>query len=92
MESEPLKILGTFDGCIVQNADFQLSASCNRVQVKDGHLESVSLNLMPHLRCKKLRKPSRNSRRATEAKTSVSAKTANRGEKRTEQTSAEIRP
>jgi len=45
MESEPLKILGTFDGCIVQNADFQLSASCNRVQVKDGHLESVFVKL-----------------------------------------------
>jgi len=45
MESEPLKILGTFDGRIVQNADFQLSASCNRVQVKDGHLESVFVKL-----------------------------------------------
>ncbi len=41
MEIEALKLLGTFDGNAVRNADFQLSASCNRVNVKDGHLESV---------------------------------------------------
>jgi aspartate-semialdehyde dehydrogenase len=45
MESEPLKILGTFDGNGIQNADFQMSASCNRVHVKDGHLESVFVKL-----------------------------------------------
>ena len=45
MESEPLKILGTFDGNMVQNANFQLSASCNRVHVRDGHLESVFVKL-----------------------------------------------
>jgi aspartate-semialdehyde dehydrogenase len=45
MEAEALKILGTFNGKAVQNADFKLSASCNRVQVKDGHLESVFIKL-----------------------------------------------
>jgi aspartate-semialdehyde dehydrogenase len=45
MESEALKILGSFDGNAVQNATFQLSASCNRVHVKDGHLESVFVKL-----------------------------------------------
>jgi aspartate-semialdehyde dehydrogenase len=45
MESEPLKILGTFVGNTVRDADFQLSASCNRVHVKDGHLESVLVKL-----------------------------------------------
>jgi aspartate-semialdehyde dehydrogenase len=45
MESEALKILGTFNGNAVQNAAFQLSASCNRVHVKDGHLESVFVKL-----------------------------------------------
>lgn len=45
MEAEALKILGTFNGKFVQNADFQLSASCNRVHVKDGHLESVFIKL-----------------------------------------------
>jgi len=45
MEAEALKILGTFNGKFVQNADFQLSASCNRVHVKDGHLESVVIKL-----------------------------------------------
>ncbi|MFB3888495.1 MAG: aspartate-semialdehyde dehydrogenase [Candidatus Bathyarchaeia archaeon] len=45
MEAEAMKILGTFSGITVQNADFQLSASCNRVHVKDGHLESVFVKL-----------------------------------------------
>jgi aspartate-semialdehyde dehydrogenase len=45
MESEPLKILGTFDGNTVRNANFQISASCNRVHVKDGHLEAVFVKL-----------------------------------------------
>ena len=45
METEALKILGSFDGRIVRNADFKLSASCNRVNVKDGHLESIFVKL-----------------------------------------------
>jgi aspartate-semialdehyde dehydrogenase len=45
MEAEALKVLGTFNGNAVQNADFKLSASCNRVNVKDGHLESVFIKL-----------------------------------------------
>jgi aspartate-semialdehyde dehydrogenase len=45
MEAEALKILGAFNGKFVQNADFKLSASCNRVHVKDGHLESVFIKL-----------------------------------------------
>ena len=45
MEAEALKILGKFNGKAVENADFQLSASCNRVHVKDGHLESVFIKL-----------------------------------------------
>jgi aspartate-semialdehyde dehydrogenase len=45
LEVEALKLLGSFDGKEVQNANFQLSASCNRVNVKDGHLESVFVKL-----------------------------------------------
>ncbi len=45
LEVEALKLLGTFDGNSVRDADFQLSASCNRVNVKDGHLESVFVKL-----------------------------------------------
>jgi aspartate-semialdehyde dehydrogenase len=45
MEAEALKILGKFNGKTVENADFLLSASCNRVNVKDGHLESVFIQL-----------------------------------------------
>jgi aspartate-semialdehyde dehydrogenase len=45
METEALKILGKYDGYNVKNADFQLSASCNRVNVGDGHLESIFIKL-----------------------------------------------
>jgi aspartate-semialdehyde dehydrogenase len=39
METEAKKILGTYRQGIIHNANFDLSASCNRVNVKDGHLE-----------------------------------------------------
>ena len=45
MELETLKILGEFDGAKVHPANVQLSASCNRVNVKDGHLECVFVEL-----------------------------------------------
>jgi aspartate-semialdehyde dehydrogenase len=45
METETLKLLGTLDGGRFAFADIQVSASCNRVNVKDGHLESVSIAL-----------------------------------------------
>jgi len=45
MENETKKILGTFDGSKVKPADIALSASCNRVNVKDGHVESVFVEL-----------------------------------------------
>jgi aspartate-semialdehyde dehydrogenase len=45
METEALKILGTYDGGVIRDADFQISASCNRVNVKDGHLESIFVKL-----------------------------------------------
>lgn len=45
VETEPLKLLGAFDGARVQDADFVISAHCNRVPVRDGHLECVSVEL-----------------------------------------------
>jgi aspartate-semialdehyde dehydrogenase len=45
MESETRKLLGTFDGKQVQPANMTISASCNRVDVKDGHLEAVFVEL-----------------------------------------------
>ncbi|XHH08470.1 MAG: aspartate-semialdehyde dehydrogenase [Candidatus Bathyarchaeia archaeon] len=45
METEALKILGSFDGESIKFANFKMSASCNRVNVKDGHLESVFIKL-----------------------------------------------
>jgi aspartate-semialdehyde dehydrogenase len=37
IETEPLKILGSFDGGAFQNAAIQISASVHRVAVSDGH-------------------------------------------------------
>ncbi|MDY6764117.1 MAG: aspartate-semialdehyde dehydrogenase [Halobacteria archaeon] len=41
VETEPLKILGTFDGAEIQHAGIDISATCNRVATIDGHLENV---------------------------------------------------
>jgi len=41
VETEPLKLLGKFDGEKVIPADLKISASCHRVPVIDGHLEAV---------------------------------------------------
>lgn len=40
---EPQKLLGRFDGERVQMADFVISAHCNRVPVRNGHLEAISV-------------------------------------------------
>ena len=45
MESEPLKILGDYNGSKIRDANFVVSASCNRVAVRYGHTESVSVKL-----------------------------------------------
>jgi aspartate-semialdehyde dehydrogenase len=45
MECEPQKILGAFNGNRICPADFVLSSSCHRVNVIDGHLESVFVKL-----------------------------------------------
>ncbi|MEM3407802.1 MAG: aspartate-semialdehyde dehydrogenase [Nitrososphaerota archaeon] len=41
METETLKILGKFNGEKIDYANIKISASCNRVPVIDGHMESV---------------------------------------------------
>jgi aspartate-semialdehyde dehydrogenase len=41
MESETKKIMGTLSGDRIQDASFDVSASCNRVPVIDGHLLAV---------------------------------------------------
>ncbi|MFQ5815220.1 MAG: aspartate-semialdehyde dehydrogenase [Candidatus Hydrothermarchaeaceae archaeon] len=41
LEMEGLKIFGEFDGKVIKDAGFKVSASCNRVPVLDGHTESV---------------------------------------------------
>jgi aspartate-semialdehyde dehydrogenase len=45
MQSEPLKMLGCFDGNQVIEADFGISAQCNRVPVSDGHIVCVKVEL-----------------------------------------------
>ena len=43
VEREPLKLLGTLQGERVVDASFVVSAHCNRVPVRDGHTECVSV-------------------------------------------------
>lgn len=45
VECEPQKLLGTLAVDTIRPADFVVSAHCNRVAVRDGHLESVSVQL-----------------------------------------------
>jgi aspartate-semialdehyde dehydrogenase len=45
VETEPLRMLGQFDGVRIQWLDAVASASCNRVAVVDGHLVNVSVEL-----------------------------------------------
>ena len=45
IEREPKKILGRLEGGRVVDADFPISVSVNRVPVRDGHTESVLLDL-----------------------------------------------
>ncbi|MEW6125540.1 MAG: aspartate-semialdehyde dehydrogenase [Acidobacteriota bacterium] len=45
VETEPLKIMGTFDGDKIRFADCKISAHTNRVFVEDGHMECVSVEL-----------------------------------------------
>lgn len=60
LEEENQKILGNFDGKQVQNADLEFSASCNRVNVKDGHLESVFVKLESNPTVKEIKEAFRN--------------------------------
>lgn len=46
LEQEPLKILGRLEGEYVAPADFRISAACNRVATRDGHLETLSFELI----------------------------------------------
>jgi len=45
VESEPLKILGGFRSGKFTDADMKISSHCNRVNVVDGHLETVNVEL-----------------------------------------------
>ena len=45
VETEAQKILGNFNGKIVEKADFTVSAQCFRVNVIDGHTASVRVKL-----------------------------------------------
>ena len=45
VEEEPLKILGELKGSSIMKAKMRISASCNRVAVKYGHTECISVKL-----------------------------------------------
>ncbi|MBN1324108.1 MAG: aspartate-semialdehyde dehydrogenase [Methanotrichaceae archaeon] len=45
VEREAQKILGTYEGGRIVPADFEVSASCHRVPVMDGHTEAIWITL-----------------------------------------------
>lgn len=45
VETEPLKLFGNLRKDTVEYANFIISAQCNRVNVSDGHMLTVSVNL-----------------------------------------------
>lgn len=45
VELEPLKIMGRFENGRFVDAELNISAQCNRVNVMDGHLETVNVEL-----------------------------------------------
>lgn len=45
METETRKLLGGFNGSTFDHAEIPMSAQCNRVPVRHGHLETVNLKL-----------------------------------------------
>lgn len=54
VESEPLKILGSLQDRRFVPAQITISASCTRVHVLDGHLESVSVGLRKQVSAEEL--------------------------------------
>lgn len=46
VETEPLKLLGSFNNGRINSANIVISAHCNRVAVRDGHLEAVTVELV----------------------------------------------
>lgn len=54
METEPLKILGTYCQTHIEEAKFKISAHCNRVPVNDGHTECVSVKFANKPTCEQI--------------------------------------
>jgi aspartate-semialdehyde dehydrogenase len=48
LENEPLKLFGNMSGSGINPANIKISAQCNRVGVRYGHTESVSVKLSKH--------------------------------------------
>ncbi|MEZ4869092.1 MAG: aspartate-semialdehyde dehydrogenase [Caldilineaceae bacterium] len=45
-QKEPQKLLGSFNGSSIDYANIRVSAHCNRVPVRNGHLEAISLEFV----------------------------------------------
>lgn len=46
VETEPLKFLGEYGNGVIKHAEIRISAHCNRVATRDGHLETVSVEFV----------------------------------------------
>ncbi|MHC1584748.1 MAG: aspartate-semialdehyde dehydrogenase [Candidatus Syntropharchaeia archaeon] len=70
METEPLKILGEYDGSGIKFADFRISASCHRVPVLDGHTEAIWVKLRDDPDVEEIKRTFRNFRSGIHTPTS----------------------
>lgn len=55
LEEEPLKLFGDVNNRKIDEEDIKVSASCNRVNVVDSHLENVSVSLEEEVGLKELK-------------------------------------
>jgi aspartate-semialdehyde dehydrogenase len=56
MRTEPLKILGILETGKISYAEIKISAQCNRVNVPEGHLESVFFGLKKNVPVEEIKK------------------------------------
>jgi len=55
IEAETLKLLGTIKAEAIEDAPMEVSAQCNRVNVTDGHMASIRVNLAKSVSLDELR-------------------------------------
>lgn len=75
VETESQKILGTIDNNKIKDADFIISAHCNRVPVFDGHTENLTIKFQKEVTVEKVKEVLKNFKGIPQEKNLPSAPT-----------------